>query len=94
MEVVSTAVYVHVEVSEDTEAQGNADTLSRLPLPAIAAQTETSPDLVLLTDHLSESSVTTDHSQFWTRRDPYLVSVLQFLRQGWPMNCEGEQCAY
>ena len=66
-----------------TEAHGNADALSRLPLPVAPAKTETPPELVLLMEHLKDSPVTADHTQVWTRKDPSLSSVVQFLRQGW-----------
>ena len=67
-----------------TEAHGNADTLSRLPLPVAPAKMETPPELVLLMEHLEESLVTADHIWVWTRKDPPLSSVVQFLRQRWP----------
>ncbi len=38
-------------------------------------------ELVLLADR---SPVTADHIRTWTRKDPDLALVLQFLRQGWP----------
>ena len=43
-----------------TETHGNADTLSRLPLPVAPAKTETPPELVLLMEHLEDSPVTAD----------------------------------
>ena len=73
-----------------TEAHGNADTLSRLPLPMAPAKTETPPELVLLMEHLEDSPVTADHIRVWTRRDPSLSSVVQCLRQGWPMQSSPE----
>ena len=73
-----------------TEAHGNADTLSRLPLPVVPAKTETPPELVLLMEHLEDSPVTADHIRVWTRRDPSLFSVVQCLRQGWPMQSSPE----
>ena len=44
-----------------TEAHGNADALSRLPLPVAPAKMETPPELVLLMEHLEDSPVTADH---------------------------------
>ena len=73
-----------------TEAHGNADALSRLPLPVAPAKTETPPELVLLMEHLKDSPVTADHIRVWTRRDPSLSSVVQFLCQGWPTQSSPE----
>ena len=73
-----------------TEAHGNADALSRLPLPVAPAKTKTPPELVLLMEHLEDSPVTADHIRVLTRRDPSLSSVVQCLRQGWPMQSSPE----
>ena len=67
-----------------TTAHGNADALSRLPLPVEPAITKTPPELVLLTEHLDNSPVTADRLRAGTRRDPVLAQVVQFLQQGWP----------
>ena len=44
----------------------------------------TSPELVLLMEHLANSPVTADQICSWTRRDPSLAPVLQYVQQGWP----------
>ena len=67
-----------------TAEHANADALSRLPLPVEPATTETPPELVLLADHMSESPVTATQIRSWTRKDPELSLVVQFLQQGWP----------
>ena len=67
-----------------TTAHGNADALSRLPLCVEPASTEIPPELVLLIEHLNNSPVTADQVRSWTRRDPLLAPVVQFLQQGWP----------
>ena len=67
-----------------TKEHANADALSRLPLPVEPASVETPPELVLLTDHLSESPVTAAEICSWTRKDPELAPVVQYLQQGWP----------
>lgn len=46
------------------------------------------PELVLLTDHLSDSLITAHHIRVWTRQDPILSSVLNFVKSGWPDSCE------
>ena len=67
-----------------TTAHGNADALSRLPLPFQPPTDQTPPELVLLADHLADSPVTADQIRSWTRKDPDLALVVQFLQQGWP----------
>jgi len=66
------------------------DALSRLPLPFEPPTDQTPPELVLLTDHLAESPVTANHIRTWTRKDPDLASITQFLRQGWPSSLDEE----
>ena len=67
----------------NTMAHGNADVLSRLPLPVKPVFDDTPPKLVLLADHMADSSVTADHIHSWTQKDPVLAPVVQFLQQGW-----------
>ena len=70
-----------------TEAHGNADALSRLPLPTVPPATETPPELVLLMEHLKDSPITAHHIRSMTSRDVKLSTVLQFIQQGWPDCC-------
>ena len=73
---------------------GILDALNRLPLPVAPAKTETPPELVLPMEQLEEPPVTDDHIRVWTRKDPPLSSVVQFLRQGWPMQSSLELHPY
>ena len=74
-----------------TQAHGNPDTLSRLPVPTQGDEsTSTPPDLVLLLEHKSESPVTEQYICKWTRRDPVLSEVLEFICIGWPNQCKSE----
>ena len=70
-----------------TSAHANADALSRLPLAVEPTTEDTPPELVLLAEHLDESTVTAAQIRAWTRRDPQLALVVQFLQQGWPNSC-------
>ena len=67
-----------------TAAHGNADALSRLPLPEVPDPSSTPPELVLLVEHLDDSPVTAADIRAWTRRDRTLSQVLQYVQQGWP----------
>ena len=73
------AAYEYTLVFRKTEAHSNADTLSRLPLPTVPAEVPTPPELVLLMEHLADSPVTADQIRSWTKRDPTLASVLQYV---------------
>ena len=45
---------------------------------------QTPPELVLFAEHMADSPVTSVQIRAWTRRDPQLAPVVQFLQQGWP----------
>ena len=47
----------------DTLSHGNADALSRLPLPVCPPEGEQLPEIILLMDHLSDSPVTAQQIQ-------------------------------
>ena len=42
------------------------------------------PEIVLLAEHLADSPVTAADIRVWTRKDPELSRILQFVQQGWP----------
>ena len=67
-----------------TTAHANADALSWLPLPVEIAVPTTPPELVLLSEHLSNSPVSAEQVRACTRKDPVLGPALQYLEQGWP----------
>ena len=45
-------------------------------------------DTVLVLNELSESPISVDQIRIWTRRDPVLSRVLQFLLNGWPSSSD------
>ena len=62
------SAYEYTITFRDTKAHCNADVLSRLPLPELQKESTTTPELVLLIDHLNDSPVTARHIAAWTRR--------------------------
>ncbi len=88
------AAYEYTLSFRDTQSHGNADALSRLPLPTEPAKEEITPELVLLAEHLEESLVTADHIRVWTEKDSVLSQVVQFLQQGWPAQCDSQLSAF
>jgi hypothetical protein len=68
---------------------GHADALSRLPQPVSHFDVShfdvpPSADLLLLTQHLSSTSISANHIKQWTSRDPVLSCVRRFIQTGWP----------
>ena len=67
-----------------TKLHSNADALSQLSLSTAPDKAPMEPELVLLLQQLSESPVTVADIRKWTKCDPLLSQVLQFVDQGWP----------
>ena len=88
------AAYEYTITFRGTKLHGNADTLSRLPLPNAPAEVPMEPELVLLLQHLDESPVTVNDIRKWTKRDPLLAQVLQFVEQGWPHKFDSSLAPY
>ena len=88
------ATYEHTITFRGTKLHSNADALSRLPLPNTTAEVPMEPELVLLLQHLGESPVNVNDIRKWTKRDPLLAQVLQFVEQGWPHKCDSSLSSY
>ena len=82
------AAYEYTITFRGTKLHSNADALSRLPLSNAPAEVPMEPELVLLLQHLGESPVTVNDIHKWTKRDPLLAQVLQFVEQGCPYKCD------
>ena len=52
------------------------------------------PELILLVDHLADSPTTVNDIHSWTRHDPVLAQVLQFIEHGWPHNTDNSFSPY
>ena len=63
---------------------GNADALSRLPIPEAPDVSPQPGDTVLLMEHLNGTPVTASQIRVHTLRDGVLSQVLQNILQGWP----------
>ena len=77
-----------------TQAHGNADALSWLPLPTVPAEVPMPAELGLLTEHLEDSPVTAQHIRLWTRRDPVLSVIQNYVRHGWPDQVDSKFTAF
>ena len=61
----------------------NADALSRLPLKQSPVEVPTPGDVVLLLEFITTSPISVSDITKWTRRDPLLSKVHQFVQNGW-----------
>ena len=85
------AMYEYTLVFKSTMAHGNADALSRLPLPTYPAKVPVPAETVLLMENIDASPLSTTHIRNWTRRDPVLAKILQFVEGGWPPHHKVEE---
>ena len=77
-------MYEYELIHKSGSSHGNADALSRLPLPGSAPAVTPQPaETVLLFEELQNGPVTADQIKMWTRRDPILSRVQQFVLRGW-----------
>ena len=65
-----------------TKEHAITNALSRLPLPIVKKE-HTPPELVLLTEHLDNSPVTSKQIKTATARDKHLSTIVQCLQKGW-----------
>ena len=65
---------------------GNADALSRLPLPEHPKVSDIPPpgDIKMLFQHFSDTIITASHIRKWTEKDPTLSRIHQYLLHCWP----------
>ena len=73
-----------------TKEYANADALSRLPLPTVKKE-HIPPELVLLTEHLDNSPVTSKQIKAATARDTHLSAIVQYLQKGWSTVCPNDE---
>lgn len=66
---------------------GNADALSRLPLPHTPSHVPVPADYVMVMDHMESTPVSPEKIRLWTGRDPVLSQVRSFVMNGWPAEC-------
>lgn len=62
---------------------GNANALSRLPVPEIPEK-EPKEDYVLMLDSVISPLTTSENIKQWTSRDPVLSRVREYVLKGWP----------
>jgi len=70
--------------------QGNADTLSRFPLPEHPHSVPVPPETVAVMEHLSQIPLTAAKLRQQTDRDPTLSKVKRYTKLGWPASLGNE----
>lgn len=84
------AMYEYTIAFRPTKAHGNADAMSRLPLPVLPTAVPQPPEMVLLMEQLDQSPVTAANVRTWTNTDPLMSRVRQFILSGWPSTINDE----
>ena len=80
---------------------GNADALSRLPLPETITSVPVPGDLIHLVHHLADSIITAAQIKKWTDKDPVLTRIYTLFQTGWSVTypppelrqCSTELCS-
>ena len=70
---------------------GNVDALSRLPLPEMPDVTPIPGDTIKLMEHLEEIPLQSNKIRDWTRRDPVLSKVHQYVLGNWSSTCPSKE---
>ncbi|KAJ8404479.1 hypothetical protein AAFF_G00337460 [Aldrovandia affinis] len=82
------AAYEYTLEYKEGSKHGNADALSRLPLPTMPVDTPHEGEVVMLMEHMNGTPLQVKQIREWTRRDRVLSRVHQWLLQGsWPREC-------
>ena len=84
-------MYEYTIVHRKSSQHVNADALSRLPLPTVISHTPQPAEIILLMEEMKDGPITSRDIKTWTRRDPILSRVVQYVLHGWPAKLEGEQ---
>ena len=78
------AAYDYTITWRSTSQHANADALSRLPLSETPRHSSVPAELVLMMEQLQDAPITAVQIATWTRRDPLMARVMQYVLQGWP----------
>ena len=78
--------YEYDIVYKSGHSHGNADALSRLPLP-VTTKVEAEENVFLMSE-VESSPLTAAQISNWTQRDPVLAYVKEYLLHGWPQGID------
>ena len=77
------ASYEYTIVFRSTSKHANADAMSRLPLPDKPTSTPVPAEFVLMIEKLDKAPITSTQIANWTKKDPVLAKVSQYIQLGW-----------
>ena len=80
---LSLSAYDYTIEHRPGQQHGNADVLSRLPLPTTVKETSMPGEIVLLMETLQSTPVDSRQICLWTDRDPGLSKVRRLVQTGW-----------
>ena len=75
---------LNLEYTPTGSKQGNADGISRLPLPTTFMEVPQPAETILLMERLNVSLVNTVPICSWINRDPTLANIRKSVLEGWP----------
>ena len=84
------SAYEYSIVYREGRYHANADGLSRLPVNC-KIETDVPGETILLMEHMDLTPVTSRQIKTWTRKDPILSRVLNYVLQGWPAAIEDDK---
>lgn len=86
------SAYDYTLVHKAGKDHGNADALSRLPVPTMHEETPVPEETVLLMSYFEKDApVTADQVRQWTSRDSVLSRVYKFVQSGWPNHMDDNE---
>ena len=87
-------MYDYAIAFKSSKAHSNADALSRLPLPDKPEEVPILAELILLVERLLAAPVKAHEIRNWTRKDPLLSQVVQFILYGWTQMVDPQLIPY
>lgn len=84
------SAYEYIIVHREGRLNGNADALSRLPLPEQPKDTPVPGETIMLMEHMDSVTITVKEIQHWSRRDPVISQAIHATQQGWFDQCPSE----
>lgn len=87
---VTLRAYEYEIIYRPGKDHGNADALSRLPLPEVP-KAEGPVERVLMLENSDITLVTAEQIRSWTNRDPVLSRVREMVQKGWAHELAGEE---
>lgn len=85
------SAYQYTIVHKKGSKNGNADALSRLPLPVTSDGVVQPAEMIFCMQLLDDSPVTSKEIRLATQRDPILAKIYQWTMNGWPNENPGEE---